>query len=439
LAGLKLIREDLSLARMMPAPSPKPIGILGRRAMVTRRTVLGAGLAAIAASRARPAQAANYGPGVTDTEIKLGTTSPYSGPVSAYGVYGQAQLAYFRKVNDSGGINGRKVNLISLDNAYSPPKTLEQTRKLVESEGVFAIAGSLGTAPNAAVAKYLNGNGVPSLFLTSGAERFNDPANFPWIVPFYPTYVAQGAVFGKYILDKKPDARIAVHHVNDDLGKDLLVGLRKGLGEKASTMIVKVLSHETTDPTVDGQIVELKASGADVFVQLSTQKFVAQSIRKVRILDWQVLYIINSHASSVGGTLKGAGLENSKGLVTARWEQDPVDSSDAENAGLREYRACVAKYLPQLNLSETTAVTGYNNAFMIEQVLKRCGDELTRENLLTQATHLQGLVPPMVIPGVEIYNSPSNYAAFHNMQLAQFDGSQWGPIGSLISIDVGRQ
>jgi branched-chain amino acid transport system substrate-binding protein len=404
---------------------------------ITRRSALaGIGTAAFALGTSRNSFAAkNYDVGVTDTEIKLGTTSPYSGPASAYGIYGQAQTAYFEMVNDRGGINGRKVNLISLDNAFSPPKAVEQTRKLVESDEVFAIAGFLGTPPNAAVSKYLNGKGVPSLFLTSGALRFNDPKNFPWIVPFYPSYIAQGAVFGRYLLKAKPQGKIAVQYVNDDLGRDFLRGLKIGLGNRAPEMIVKELGHEMAEPTIENQIVELKASGADVLVQLSASKFAAQAIRKVASLGWQPTFIINSNSSSVGGTLEPAGLENAKGLITARWEKNVTDPAEAEDEGIKDYKAFAQKYMPRLNLEDATAVPGYNNAAAIEHVLKLCGDNLTRENLLKQATNLKDYTPPLILKGVKVYNSSDNYDAFHNLQLAQFDGKQWAGMGDMISLE----
>jgi ABC-type branched-subunit amino acid transport system substrate-binding protein len=338
-------------------------------------------------------------------------------------------------INENGGVNGRKINLISLDNAFSPPKAIEQTRKLVESDEVFAIAGFLGTAPNAAVSKYLNSKGVPSLFLTSGAERFNDPKNFRWIVPFYPTYVAQGAVFGKYILRVKPDAKIAVQYVNDDLGKDFLRGLNQGLGARAATMIVKELSHENSEPTIESQIVDLKTTGADTFVQFSTSKFAAQAIRKAASIGWKPMFIINSNSSSIGGTLVPGGLENAKGLITARWEKNVSDPSEAGDADVKAYKEFLQKFLPRVNLDDTTPVPAYNNAATIVHVLQKCGNELTRANLLKQATGLKDFAPPLILPGVRVYNSPANYDAFHDMQLAQFDGTQWQGLGDLIPID----
>jgi branched-chain amino acid transport system substrate-binding protein len=394
---------------------------------ISRRSgIVGLGataLAFLAASRARAA--GNYGPGVTDTEVKLGTTSPYSGPASAYGVYGQAQSAYFQMINEKGGINGRKINLISLDNAYSPPKALEQTRRLVESDEVFAIVGFVGTAPNAAVQKYLNSKAVPSIFLTSGAERFNDPKNFPWIVPFHPSFVSQGAAFGQYLINEKPTAKIAVQYLNDDLGRDFLRGLKLGLGEQGAKLIVRELPHEQTDPTVDGQIVDLKSTGAEVLVQLTTSRFVAQGIRKVAELGWKPTHIIASIAASVGATLKPAGLDNSKGVITARWLKFPTNPAEANDPDVVDYRAFVGQYMPKLNIDDDAAVVGYVNAYMVALVLKRCGDDLSRENLLKQATNLRETKVPMVLDGMRIFNSPENYLAYHNLLLAQFDGNSW--------------
>jgi branched-chain amino acid transport system substrate-binding protein len=395
-------------------------------AIITRRSVVAGIGSGMLVHGTRPARAnEQVGPGVTDTEIKLGTTAPYSGPASAYGVYGQAQSAYFQMINEKGGINGRKINLISLDNAYSPPKALEQTRKLVESEEVFAIAGFLGTAPNVAVQKYLNSKGVPSIFLTSGAERFNDPKNFPWIVPFHPTFVSQGAAFGQYLITNKPDARIAIQYLNDDLGRDFLRGLKAGLGEQAAKLIVREVSHELTDPTVDGQIVELKATGAEVLVQFTTSRFVAQGIRKVAELGWKPTYIIASIAAGIGATLKPAGLDNSKGVITARWIKNPTAPAETNNPDVVDYKTFIAQYMPKLNIEDDTAVVGYVNAYMVALVLKRCGDDLSRENLLKQATSLKEANVPMVLDGMRIFNSSDNYLAYHNLLLAQFDGSNW--------------
>lgn len=412
--------------------------MLGRRRSVrgiSRRAIL-SGAFSLAAVSWGPRQArARNDLGVTETEIKLGTTGAYSGPVSSAAVYSEAQTAYFRMVNERGGINGRKVNLISLDNAFSPAKALEQTRRLVESDEVFAIAGSFGSAPSLAVQRYLNSKRVPNLFLTSGIEKFNDPKNFPWIVPFYPLYVAQGKVFGRYVLEQRPSARIAVHYSNDDLGRDFVKGIRAALGDRAEAMIVKELSHELSEPTIEAQMVELKASGADVLVQITQSKFAAQGIRKAAALDWRPLYIIAGNASSIGTTLVPAGRENSTGIVTARWERNVTDPAEADTPAVKEYIEFAKKYLPNISLENTTTVPGYNNAYMIEQVLKRCGDDLTRENLLKQATTIRGIVPPLFVEGIEVFNSPGDYRAVHNLQLAKFDGKTWVAIAKPVALD----
>lgn len=402
---------------------------------ITRRRVLaGAGsLAAASFVGSRRADAA-YGPGVTDKEIKLGTTAVYSGPASAFGAYGEAQVAFFQMINDRGGINGRKVNLISLDNAFSPPKALEQTRKLVESDEVFAIAGSLGTPPNAAISKYLNDAKVPNLFMVSGSERFNDPKNFPWIIPLYPSYVAQGEIYGNYIRSQRPNAKVVVLYENDDLGKDYVRGLKKGLGERSSAMLVAERSHELSVPSVESVVVELHATGAEVFVQFTTPKFVAQSIRKVAALGWKPLQIIASNSTSVAAALAPAGLENCKGIVSARWEKVVSGAEFEKDPAVREFREFAAKYMPRLNLDDQTPVPGVICAYTIAEVLRRCGNELTRENLLKQATSLRAFDVPLLLSGITLTNSSNDYAAYHAMQIMQFDGERWGGIGELIKI-----
>ena len=333
-----------------------------------RAAILGLGGAALSVALPRRSRAKSYGPGVTDKEIKLGTSAPYSGPASGFGVYGTAQTAYFKMINEQGGINGRKINLISLDNAYNPPKTLEVTRQLVENENILAIAGMLGTNPNTAVQKYLNGKKVPNLFLTSGGERFNEPKEYPWIVPLYPTYVAQGISFARYIVAKTPGARIAVLYLNDDLGKDFLRGLQLGLADKAKTMIVRAVSHELTDPTIETQIIDLKSTGADILMQFTTPKFAAQGIRKVFDLGWKPTQFLSSVAASIGATLIPAGIERSTGVLTARWEKTPTDTETAKDDDVKQYVEFVRKYMPSLNLEDNTAVPGYINAFMIARV-----------------------------------------------------------------------
>jgi branched-chain amino acid transport system substrate-binding protein len=402
---------------------------------LSRRYLLAAAAASMVSGKTRRARAGTSSSGISSSEIKLGTTALYSGPASHAGAYGQAQVAYFEMINDRGGINGRKVNLISLDNAFSPSKTVEQTRRLVESDDVFAIAGSVGTPTNAAIQKYLNDKGVPNLFLTSGAERFNKPAEFPWIIPFYPSFVAQGALFARYVLRERPDARVAVQYENDDLGRDYLKGLKHGFGAAASRMIVKEISHEISEPSIESQILDLKASGADVLIQFTQAKFAAQGIQAVTSLKWRPLHMVASIAGSVASTFIPAGVEASTGVMTAGWERSPADPAQADHPSVRDFRSFAAKYMPHLDLSNAAGVQGYNNAYMIGCVLERCMDDLTRENLRRQATSLNGIVPPMFLDGIDVYNSATNYSAIHQLQLLRFDGRALVSVGPPASLD----
>ncbi len=399
-----------------------------------RRTFLAGGVAAIASPFVLTRHARAADPGVTATEIKIGTTAPYSGPLSGLAVYGEAQTAYFKMVNDIGGINGRKINFISLDNAFSPPKAVEQTRKLVEDDGVFAIAGFLGTPTNAAVQKYLNDKKVPSLYLTSGAERFNDPKNFPWIVPLYPSYIAQGAIYGQYLRNKKGNAKIAVMYENDDLGKDYLRGLKNGLGDRALTMIVKEMPHELSDASIETLVVNAKGAGADTFVMFTNSKFAAQGIRKVGSMGWKPLMIIASNAASIGATFVPAGLEYCKGIMSARWEKFASDPTFSDDAGVKEFKAFAAKYMPRHNIEDQTAVPGYVCAYAIAEVLRRCGNELTRDNLLKQATSLKDFSVPMLLNAVTLTNSATDYSAFHAMELIEFNGERFVGQGDVIRV-----
>lgn len=398
-----------------------------------RSLLLSTGAAVLAGTPLAWAQK-KYDIGVTDTEIKLGTTAPYSGPASSFGLYGKAMSAYFQMINDRGGINGRKINLISLDDAFSPPKTVEQTRRLVEQDEVFFIAGALGTAPNSAIQKYLNAKKVPHVFLTSGGERFNNPKEFPYSIPLYPSYVTIGRVYAQYILNTKPDAKIAVLHLNDDLGKDYLAGLKIGLGDKAEKMIVKELSHELSDPVVDTQVISLHGTGADTFVQLTTPKFAAQIIRKMSDMNWKPLHIMAQNSASVGATLVPAGLERSVGIVTVRWDKDPSDSSWATSPDMVAYLDFMGKYLPGVSVQDATAVPGYINAFMLSYVLEKCGDNLTRENVMRLATTITDVTPPLLLPGVKLRNSPTDYTAFHQLKMMRFDGTTWQAFGDLIDL-----
>lgn len=331
-------------------------------------------------------------------------------------------------------MNGRRINLISLDNAFSPPKTVEQTRKLVEDENVFAIAGALATPTNAAVQKYLNDRKVPNLFLTSGSERFNDPMNFPWIVPLYPSYVAQGEIYGRFLRKEKPDARIGVMYENDDLGRDYLRGLKKGLGDAASRMIVAERSHEITDPMIDNLVVGIQAVGADTFIQFTNGRYAAQGIRKAASINWKPLIIIASNAASIGSTLTPAGLENSRGVISARWRKtQPIPHSTTTRA-FESSRPSFRNTCPDTASAIRPGVPGYNNACAIAAVLERCGNELTPENLLKQATTLSELALPMLLADVRLSNSPTNYDAFHAMELIEFDGQKFVGRGAAVKL-----
>jgi branched-chain amino acid transport system substrate-binding protein len=376
-----------------------------------------------------------YDQGASDAEIKLGTTAPYSGPASSFGAYGVGQAAYFTMLNEQGGINGRKVNLISLDDAYSPPKTIEQTRRLVEAEGVLAIAGPLGTAPNSAIQRYLNGKKIPQLFLTSGGTRFNNPGTFPWSIPLYPSYDTVGRVFAKHLLEVNSQARIAILYMNDDLGKDYMGGLRAGLGDRADAMVVETQSHEITDPVVDTQIVKMGEAHADTVFLLTTPKFAAQAIRKIADMNWQPQIFLANVAASIEATLKPAGLDKSVGVITAAWEKRPDDPTWSSDPEMTAYLAFLKEYAPSANPADEGPIPGYINATMIAYVLRACGDDLTRANILKQATNLHEVEPPMLLPGIKLSNSPTDYTAFHQLQLKRFDGTRWVRIGEMIELN----
>ncbi|MGY3620139.1 ABC transporter substrate-binding protein [Bradyrhizobium sp. USDA 10063] len=380
-------------------------------------------------------QEKNYGPGVTDTEVKIGQTMPYSGPASSFAAIGRAMTAYFQKVNSEGGVNGRKINLVSLDDGYSPPKAVEQTRRLVESEEVLAIVGTFGSPTNFATQKYLNAKKVPGLFLGTGANRVSEPATYPWSMGWQPNNHAKGVIYAKYLLKERPNAKVAVLFQNDDFGRDHLKGFRDGLGDKAATMIVKELSYEIAEPTVDSQILILKATGADVFLDISTPKFSAQAIKKMAETKWDALHLLSDAAGSISSTLAPAGLDNSKGVITVAFRKDPNDAAWADDAGIKEYLAFMKQYMPEANPSETYHVFGYATAQTFVHVLKNCGDDLTRENLMKQATSIKDLVLPIMLPGIKLNTSPTRYTPMSQEQLMQFDGVKWKPIGEVIDAE----
>ena len=366
-----------------------------------------------------------YGPGVTDTEIKIGQTVPYSGPASAFSSYGRVMAGYFQMLNEKGGINGRKVNLISLDNAFSPPKAVEQARKLVEDDGVLADVGTVGTVPNIAIQKYLNQNKVPHVFASAGGRRFNDPLNFPWTVPFYPAFEMEGATFGNYILKNMPNAKIAVLYQNDDYGKDYLTGLKKALGDNAKAQIVAEANYELTSPTIDSQVIQLKTSGADTLIHFTTPKFAAQALKKVHELNWTPMQFLASPINSVQTVLTPAGLENVQGVLTTQFTKQAGDPAWAQDPEVIEFLAFMKKWVPNDSPNDFIALSGYINAQAIAIALKRCGDDLNRDNLLNQATSFKKDRVAMLLPGVELNNSKENYAPYGSLRMAKFENASW--------------
>ena len=374
-----------------------------------------------------------YSPGASDTEIKLGQSTPLSGPASAFGAgAGRAVIGYFEMVNAQGGVNGRKINFTQLDNAYSAPKAVEQSRRLVEDVGVLAEIGTIGTAPNVAIQKYLNSKQVPQLFITAGGRRFNDPKTFPWTVPLYPDFETEGRVIAKYILKARPDAKIGVFYQNDDFGKDYLRGLRAGLGAKASQIIAEA-SYELADPTIDSQIVQLKAAGVDTLIEQSAAKAAAQSIRRVHELNWNPLHIIGASSASVETVLKPAGLEASKGLVTTQFLKQPGDPAWANDEEVKAYKDFLKTYAPSANPDDYSVLVAYMNVNAVTLALRKCGDQLTRENLVHQATSLHGERIPMMLPGISISTEPDDYTPFKTLRIAVFDGTSWTLSGDPLS------
>jgi branched-chain amino acid transport system substrate-binding protein len=405
--------------------------------VLTRRTILAAAPGALA-SVALPARAAKqYGPGATDTEIKIGNTSPYSGPLSNASPIPLSMEAYFKMINAQGGIHGRKITWVSYDDAYSPPKTVEMTRKLVESDEVLLISGSVGTPTNSAVWHYLNEKQVPQLFPGTGATKWDDPKGHPWTMAFFISYQAEGHIYAAHILKNKPDAKIAVLYQNDDFGKDYLKGLTDGLGDKAASMIKAQASYESTDATVDSQILELQASGCDVLVTIAIPKFGAQAIRKVGQIGWKPLHILNGIASSVGVTLQPAGFEYAKGIISDNSFKDPTDPQWLKDAGYKQWLAFMDKYYPNGDKSDQQTVYGYSIAQTTVQLLKQCGDDLTRENVMRQAASLHDFELPMLLPGIVVNTSATNFAPIRQAQMRRFDGERYVPFGPVLSGAIG--
>ncbi|WP_407146760.1 ABC transporter substrate-binding protein [Bradyrhizobium sp. ORS 86] len=406
-------------------PYRRLFGRYGSRGAVRAVAVILVGLHASQAAAGEK----RYGPGVTDTEIKIGNTSPYSGPASAFSMVAKTEEAYFRKINAEGGINGRRIVFLSYDDAYSPPKTVEQTRRLVESDEVLLVFNALGTAANSAVQKYLNARKVPQLFVSSGAAKWNDPQNFPWTMGFTPSYETEGYIYARYVLRERPTARIAIFFQNDDFGKDYLRGIRKALGDKAASMIVA----DVSEPTIDSHLVKLKATGADVLFDIATPKSAAQAIKKVSELGWKPLQFLSYVSASIGSVIKPAGFEHAQGLISAAYFKDPNDLAWTDDSGLKELNQFLDGYFPGADRSDTLIVNGYNTAQGLVYLLKQCGNDLTRENVMRQAAQLKDVELGMLLPGIRLNTSPDDFAPVKQWQLMRFEGANWHLFGDVMS------
>ena len=406
-------------------------------ALQLRLVALSAAAALLAASSGGALAQKKYDTGATDTEIKIGNIMPYSGPASAYGVIGSTEAAYFKKINAEGGINGRKINFISYDDAYSPPKTVEQARKLVESDEVLFIFNPLGTPPNSAIQKYMNAKKVPQLFVATGATKWNDPKDNPWTMGWQPNYQSESRIYAKYILKEKPNAKIAVLYQNDDYGKDYVKGLKDGLGAKAASMIIVEESYETSEPSIDGHIVKLKSLNADVFFNVTTPKFAAQAIKKMSEIGWKPLHFLNNVSASIGSVMKPAGFENSQDIISSNYLKDTSDPQWKNDAGMKAFDEFLTKYFPEGNRVDGAVMYGYTVAQGIVHVLKACGDNLTRENVMKQAAGIKGLELGGILPGIKVNTSATDFAPISQLQLMKFKGDKWDLFGDIISGDVG--
>jgi branched-chain amino acid transport system substrate-binding protein len=392
-----------------------------------------------AALAAAPALAQKkYDPGASDTEIKIGHTNPYSGPASSYGTIGRTIAAYWKMVNDRGGINGRKITFITYDDGYAPPKTMEQARRLVEQDQVLFLFQTLGTPPNSAIHKYMNQKQVPQLFVATGATKWGDPQNFPWTMGWQPSYQTEARIYAKYLLENKPNAKIGILYQNDDYGKDYLKGFKDGLGDKAKTMIVMEQSYEVTDPTVDSQVVNLKNSGADTFFNITIPKFAAQAIKKSAEIGWKPLHLLNGVSISIKTVLEPAGLQNSVGIISSTYGKEPDDPQWANDPGMKQYKDFMKKYYPDGNPSDNLNAYGFSVSYTLEQVLKQCGDDLTRANVMRQAANLKNFTTPLALPGIVMNTSPTDFRPIEAMQLQRFDGQKWVRFGSVISAESSK-
>ena len=378
-----------------------------------------------------------YDPGVTDTEIKIGNIMPYSGPASAWSVIGRTEAAYFRKINAEGGINGRKINFISYDDAYSPPKAVEQARKLVESDEVLLVFGPTGTPSNTAIQRYMNAKKVPQLFVQTGATKWNDPHNFPWTIGWQPNYQSEARIYAKYILRERPNARIAVLYQNDDYGKDYLKGLKDGLGDRAASMIVGEDAYDLSETTIDSHVVKMKSLNAHVFVDITGPKFAAQAIRKAAEIGWKPLHFLNLVSASIGAVIKPAGFENAQGIISVAYLMDPLDPQWKNDPGMKAFDEFLAKDFPEGNRADSLIVGGFNVAQTLVQVLKQCGDNLTRENVMKQAANLKDFRTTNLLPGITINTGPIDFAPIKQLQLRRFTGETWELFGPVLSSEIG--
>ena len=403
----------------------------------SRIAIASVAFAMLAASSSGALAQKKYDTGASDTEIKIGNMMPYSGPASAYGTIGKTEAAYFKMINDAGGINGRKINFISYDDGYSPPKTVEQVRKLIESDEVLLVFNALGTPTQTAVQKYQNNKKVPQLFVATGASKWNDPKDFPWTMGFQPSYRVEARIFAKYILKTKPGAKVAVFYQNDDFGKDYVAGLKDVFGDRASSLIVAEESYETTEPSIDSHIVKLKGTGADVFVNVTTPKFAAQTIKKMAELEWKPMHLMTDVSISIGAVMKPAGFEASEGVLSAGYLKDASDPQWASDEGMKKFMAFVDKYMPGANIADANLVYGYAAAQTMVQVLKQAGDNLTRENIMKQAASLKDFAPDTTLPGVKVNTSATDFAPIEQLKMMQFKNGKWDLFGDIISAEIG--
>jgi branched-chain amino acid transport system substrate-binding protein len=398
---------------------------------------LGAAVAAFVFTSGSALAQKKYDTGATDTEVKIGNIVPYSGPASAYGIIGKSEEAYFKMINENGGINGRKIKFISYDDAYSPPKAVEQVRKLVESDEVLVVFSALGTPSNTAIHKYLNAKKVPQLFVATGATKWNDPTHFPWTMGWLPGYQSEARIYAKFLIKEKPDAKVAVLYQNDDFGKDYLKGLKDGFGAKVSAIIAEE-SYEISEPTIDNHIVKLKASGADVLISITTPKFAAQTIKKMAEVDWKALQIVANVSTSVGAVMKPAGFENGQGVLSAHYAKDAGDAQWKDDPGMKKFLAFLEKYYPDADRTNSQVIYGYGAAQTLTKVLEMCGDDLTRANIMKQAANLKDFTPDTLLPGIKINTSATDFAPIEQLRMMRFKGEKWDLFGDVISGEAGH-